>query len=307
MDVPELAELELLDAVARTGSLSAAARELGVSQQAVSSRLRGMERRLGLPLVSRSAAGAVPTETGSAVLAGAREVLAAARRLAETVDGLRGTAGRALAVAASQTIAAHLLPGWVLDMRRAQADRGRAPAETELRTGNSAEVIRLVREGRADLGFIESPLAPSGLAVRAVRTDRMVLVVAPDHPWARRERGVALAELADTPLVAREVGSGTREAFETEVRRRLGRAPAAPAVVLSTEAAVRSAVAGGLGPAVLSDLTVADDLRLGRMRAVEMLGEPITRPLAAVWRGSERDLFGAARDLVGAAAAQPRA
>ncbi|PIJ49507.1 LysR family transcriptional regulator, partial [Leucobacter sp. OLES1] len=82
MNIPELAELELLDAVARTGSLSAAARELGVSQQAVSSRLRGTERRLGLSLVARSAAGAVPTEAGSAVLAGAREVLGAARRLA---------------------------------------------------------------------------------------------------------------------------------------------------------------------------------------------------------------------------------
>lgn len=305
MNLPELAELELLDAVARAGSLSAAARELGVSQQAVSSRLRGTERRLGLSLVTRSTTGAVPTDAGDAVLSGARDVLAAARRLAETIDGLRGSVvGGVLTVAASQTIAAHLLPSWVLAMRRTQSDRGRAPAETGLRTGNSAEVIRLVREGRADLGFIESPLAPSGLACRVVRTDRMVLVVANEHPWTRREHGVDLAEISETPLVAREVGSGTREAFETEVRRRLGREAAAPELVLSTEAAVRSAVAGGLGPAVLSELTVADDLRLGRVREVELLGEPITRPLAAVWRGSDRDLFGAARDLVEAAAAR---
>lgn len=305
MNIPDLAELELLDAIARAGSLSAAARELGVSQQAVSSRLRGMERRLELPLVARSATGALPTEAGQAVLAAGREVLAAARRLAETVDGLRGSAGGALAVAASQTIASHLLPGWVLDMRRAQTDRGRAPAETELRTGNSAEVVRLVREGRADLGFIESPLAPRGLGVRVVRVDRMVLVVAPEHPWSRREHGVGLAELAGTALVAREVGSGTREAFENEVRNRLGREPAAPALVLSTEAAVRSAVAGGLAPAVLSELTVADDVRLGRVRRIDVREGAITRPLAAVWRGSERDLYGAARELVEAAAGGP--
>lgn len=307
VNIPELAELELLDAVARSGSLSAAARELGVSQQAVSSRLRGMERRLGLPLMTRSPGGAAPTPEGETLLSAAREVLAAARRLGETVDGLRGSRSRTLSVAASQTIAAHLLPGWVLAMRRGQIERGSAPAESELRTGNSAEVIRLVRAGTADLGFIESPVVPSGLGIRRLRTDRMSLVVAPEHPWAERAGGVALVELAGTALVAREVGSGTREAYEVAVRARLGREPVGPAVVLSTEAAVRSAVAGGLGPAVLSELTVADDLRLGRVREVALLGEPITRPLAVIWRGSERDLFGAARELVEAAEAVPRA
>lgn len=302
MTGPSLQELRVFECAVRAGSLSAAARELGISQQAASARLRGLERVVGLELVHRSPAGVEPTAAGDSVLVWAREVLAAASRLDESIAGLRGdTATAALSVAASQTIAAHLLPGWIVALRRARIEAGRPAVEAALRTANSTEVIEMVRSGAVDLGFIEQPSRPRGLGWTAVRQDRMVVAVAPGHPWAER-RSIALAEVAETPLVTREAGSGTRAAFEEAARDRLGVEPAPPLVSLSTEAAVRSAVAQGVAPAVLSELTVHDDTTLGRIRAIPLGPEPLTRPLAAVWRGAARDLGGVRRELVSIAA-----
>ncbi|WP_449281808.1 LysR family transcriptional regulator [Leucobacter sp.] len=301
MPTPSIAELQCLESAVRTGSLSAAARDLGVSQQAVSSRMRGLERTIGVELLHRSFSGIAPTAAGEAVLARAREVLAAIGRLDEAISDLRDASAEAISVGGSQTVASHLLPGWLLGLRRAQLEAGRPATAVHLRTANSDSVIAMVRSGALDLGFIETPEAPRDLGTTVVRRDRMVLAVATDHPWAARA-AVRLPEAAEVPLVAREPGSGTRAAFEAAVLAELGREPVAPLVVLATEAAVRSAVIDGVAPAVLSELTVRDDVRLGRLRALDFEPRPVHRPLMAIWRGSQRDLTGAPRELVAIAA-----
>lgn len=297
MATPSLTDLRFLESAARTGSLSAAARELGVTQQAVSARLRALERLIDVELLRRSHSGIALTAAGEVVLAEGRAVLAASARLDDAIASLRGPAAERIAVGASQTIASHLLPDWLLQLRRAQTGEGRPPTAVELRTANSEAIVAMVRSGALDLGFIEAPEAPRGLGTAVVREDRMVLALAPDHPWAGRG-SVTLDEVAGIPLVAREEGSGTRAAFESAARAALGRAPADPLVTLATEAAVRSAVAHGVAPAVLSELTVQDDVRLGRIRAVGFSPEEVRRPFSAIWRGTRRDLTGARRELV---------
>lgn len=301
MASPDLIDIRCFEAALRTGSISAAGRELGVTQQAVSARLRSLERRVGVDLVQRSPAGVTATPAGDAVLAWAREVLTAAARLDEGIASLAGGAARALSVGASQTIAAHLLPAWLIELRGAQLAVGRDATSVALRTANSAEIIAAVRAGELDLGFIETPALPHGLGVAPIGVDRMVLAVCGQHEWATRD-SVALAEVAAVPLVTREPGSGTRAAFEAAVSQQLGITAPTPALELATEAAVRSAVAQGVAPAVLSELSVRDDVRLGRIVEVSLDPEPLERPLTAVWRGTRRDLTGPRRELVAIAA-----
>ena len=69
-------------------------------------------------------------------------------------------------------------------------------------------------------------------------------------------------------------------------------------MVLPTSAAVRSAAAEGLAPALLSRLAVADDVRLGRLVEVPIAGPPIVRPISALWRGRARDLAPTSRELL---------
>src|SRR5258707_1254724 len=107
----------------------------------------------------------------------------------------------------------------------------------------------------------------------------------PAPQWARLDRAVTLRELAAMPLVTREAGSGTRDTltdYLAAASPALACAP--PAVELGTSAAVRSAIAAGVGPGVLSRLAVRDDLVLGRLVAVELAGPPLTRVFTAVWR-----------------------
>ncbi len=284
----------MLESAVRHGSISAAARELGVTQQAVSSRLRSLERTIGIELIHRSATGVTLTREGEIVLSWSSDLLAAAARLNEAIGSLRGSSARSLKVGASQTIAAHLLPRWMLELRQRSAQ---PPPEIALHPANSETVIERLRAGELDLGFVEGPTPPHDLGSAIVTRDHMVVAVAPSHPWANRE-SVQLAELAAVPLIMREEGSGTRASLEHLMRERLGTAPAEPLVTLTTEAAVRQAVARGLAPAVLSELTVSDDVALGRVRAIRVAPAPLFRPFTAIWRGTERDLTGSRRALV---------
>jgi molybdate transport repressor ModE-like protein len=292
--VPDLDSLELLLQVASTGSLGQAAAAHGLSQPAVSARVQGMERLVGFPLLERSARGSSLTPAGALVADWARDVLHAASVLEAGIGSLRADRDGRLRVAASLTVAEHLLPRWLV---RLAADR--PETAVSLDAMNSAEVARAVLAGHAELGFVEGPQVPSGLDAQVVARDRLVVVVPPGHPWGRRRRPLDAAELAATRLVQREPTSGTRTALEAALT------PfgpmAAPLLELSTTSAVRSAAAAGAGPAVLSDLAVGDDVAAGRLVQVAVRGADLTRLLRAVWPDGQRPA-GPARDLLHIAA-----
>ena len=294
-----LTELRVFALAASLGSVSAAARQLGITQQAASARIRAFERASGAPLLVRSSAGVTLTETGSTVFDWVAEVLDAADRLDEGLATLRDGVAGSLTVGASQTIASHLLPGWLVSLRQQQLAASDHATQVSLITANSQDVIARVRGGTIDLGFVESPSVPIGVGRAVIGSDSLVVAVAPAHPWALLD-SVSLEEVCATPLVSREVGSGTRDTLEASAAR-AGLSCAVPATVLATEAAVRSAVAHGVAPAAVSSLSVRDDVRLGRIVAVPFAGTAPARPLTAVWRGG--DLVGARRALVAVAAA----
>jgi len=301
--VPELRALELLSIVSRTGSLSAAAAELGITQQAASSRLRTMESLVGAPLVDRSRRGSALTPTGELLVQWSGNVLAAAAQLDAGIAALRADRRGHLSIAASLTIAEHLLPGWLVALRSRQIQLGQSPTEVTMTATNSERVAVLVGAGEVDLGFVEGPDAPAGLQHRLVGTDTLVVVVGPRHPWAlRSSRRVTAATLAATPLVVREPGSGTRTVLDRALE---GLPTAPPALELSSTAAVRSAVAAGAGPAALGAHAIGDDLASGRLVRIGVAGLDLTRRLHAVWRGGTHPPDGAARDLVTWAAQHP--
>jgi DNA-binding transcriptional LysR family regulator len=87
---------------------------------------------------------------------------------------------------------------------------------------NSDQAIAAVRDGAADLGFIETPYMPTGLRSRVVGHDELVVIVPAGHKWARRQQSLSAAELSQAPLVTREPGSGTRDSLTAALREALG-------------------------------------------------------------------------------------
>ncbi|MDA5147046.1 LysR family transcriptional regulator [Streptomyces sp. AD681] len=297
--VPELADLLMLSAVARTGSLRLAATEVGVSQQALSQRVRVLEARVGFPLVIRGPRGSQLSSGGRLVEQWASRVLDAAAELDAGITALRTDRAGHLRVAASLTIAGHLLPRWLVALRDQQRLTGTAVTNVELEAANSGAVAEAVERGGADVGFVEGPRAPLGLRSRTVARDELLVVVDPGHPWARRRTAVSAAELAATPLVTREAGSGTREALAAALDAAVPGVPqAAPVLELAGTTAVKSAIAAGAGPGALSSLAVEDDLTLGRLCAAPVAGVALVRDLRAVWAGGTQPPRGPVRDLV---------
>ncbi|GGF19142.1 LysR family transcriptional regulator [Williamsia phyllosphaerae] len=288
--VPELATLDVLVAVAVAGSMSAAGRALNMSQQAVSARVHSAEREIGIAVFRRSPAGVEPTAEGVLILEWAGAVIERAERLSAGVDSLLGHRNAELTVAASMTIAEYLVPEWVVALRRASPD-----VKIRVRPMNSTDVAARVVDGSCDVGFVEGSGAMASLQERTVATDELILVVPQSHPWAQRA-SVTAAELARTALVQREPGSGTRVVF-TESLAAAGYEPAEPMLELTSVSAVRAAMLSSDSPAVLSSMSVADDLRRGTLVAVAIDGITMPRRLRAVW-DRDRGLRGPARDLV---------
>ncbi|PAU49844.1 LysR family transcriptional regulator, partial [Streptomyces albireticuli] len=256
--VPDLGALELLLAVARLGSLGRAARELGITQPAASGRLRGMETLLGVALVERSPRGSRLTDAGVLVTDWARRIVEAAEAFDAGAQALRTRRDSRLRVAASMTIAEYLLPGWLIALRALRPDTA-----VSLSAGNSAAVAGRLREGEADLGFVEGLEVPAGLDGAVIGQDRLVVVVAPGHPWARRRAPLSASELAATPLILRERGSGTRQVLDAALAAHGGAAPSL--LELASTTAAKGAAVSGAGPSVLSELAVGEELGVRRL------------------------------------------
>lgn len=202
---PTTAQLEALAAVAQCGSISAAARALGLAQPTVSTTLARLERLAGTRLLVRSHAGVRLTASGQEVLESAQVALAALDEVAATLARLQSAgadtnvaATRPVRIAASYTIAEHLLPVWLAT----------CPVPTAIEVRNSEEVQREVLAGDVELGFVEGPDVAEGLTARTLGTDELVLVVCPEHPWAGRATPVTAGELIGSTGAGSAAGAG---------------------------------------------------------------------------------------------------
>lgn len=276
-----LAALDVLVATDTHGSISAAARSLGISQPSASSTLRRLERSLGLEIVTRSTRGSHLTEEGRAVAVWARSVLDASDALERAAAALRDGPAHRVRLAASMTIAEHLVPRWLARLTAAP-DQDRP--EVELVVRNSQDVMDLVLSGGADLGFVEGATVRRGLRSRTVQRDSLAVVVGRQHPWARRRgHSVSIDELLAARLVVRESGSGTRDILERALDRAGSRLPEHLPSLGSSSALVAS-VRISDSVTVLSELAVADDVERGTLVRLDVPELDLSRRLRMVWR-----------------------
>ena len=298
--MPELSALEIFLAIARTGSFGAAAREFGLTQQAVSARMASIEAQTGVVLVVRTPRGSQLTPAGVVLAEWADRLLDVAHHVDAGLASMRSERRTRLKVVASLTIAEQLMPRWLVSMQAAAKRRGATAPEVIMTATNSDHAIAAVRDGTADLGFIETPYVPGELRSRVIGHDELVVIVPPDHKWARRTRSLSASELSQTPLVTREAGSGTRDSLTEALRHTLGDSmqQAHPVLELSSSAAVRAAVLAGAGPAAMSRLAVADDVAAGRLRTVSVPELNLRRELNAIWVGGRTPPAGVIRDLL---------
>ncbi|MGZ0712660.1 LysR family transcriptional regulator (plasmid) [Coraliomargarita sp. W4R53] len=287
----DLLVVELLVGVAKHGSVSASAQSLGIAQPNASRAIMHFERTRGVRLINRSPRGSTLTEAGTTLVGAGRDLLESMRIVQSAIDQLTAAHQAQLRVGASMTIAEFLTPLWLAQLRAQHPE-----SVVALTVSNSAHVIEMLEAGKCDVGFVETPTVPRRLGQTIVARDRLVVVVSPAHAWARRTF-IDADELARTPLIAREQGSGTRTTLDDSLS---NLTPANPLIVLNSTAAVRVSVLSGAGPAVLSELSVRSWIASGELVEVPVKHIRLERVLRAVWVGPN-PLEGVAADLVGIA------
>jgi DNA-binding transcriptional LysR family regulator len=244
---PDLTELRAFEAAVRLRSIGAAAKELHLSQPAVSKRLRQLEAVVGFRLLERSPRGVTPTEAGEQWLYSVQRVLDELHDLERAALQLRGRP-RPLRLAASAVAAESLLPSLLGAFHR---QPGNEPVE--LIVCNSSLVRDLIASGRADVGIAAS--GPGEDQESPTLADDELLVAVPaGHPWLKLDT-VPLDALTTTPLILREPGSNQRAVLDDHLSS-LGRALAAPMLEVSSTAAALLAIAEIGAPAIVSRLSL---------------------------------------------------
>ncbi len=291
---PDPAVLELLVAVAEHGSVGAAARALDLAQPNASRALRGLEHDLRVTLLDRGPHGSTLTREGELVVTWARGVLGQAQTLLDGVDLLRRERAARVGVAATSSIAEHLMPMWVAELRssaRARAAQWYRPAsaapatpaaevQVDLFVGPTDEVLDCLVAARAGIGFTDAPVRRAGLESHVFTSEALRVVVGPHHPWARREHPLTAAELARTPLALPPPGSSVRAAVDRALAPYGGITPAAERA--TTAGLLTLATAGALA-AVVGGFDAAQPIRSGRVVAVRVADLALARPLLVVW------------------------
>jgi DNA-binding transcriptional LysR family regulator len=271
-----LAQIEGFVEIARQNNMRRAALVLSISQPALTSRLQGLEDELGTALFRRTHTGMVLTPAGRAFLPHADRVLEAVRSGAALVRDLgHGVVGE-LALAVAPAVSAYVLPDVL-----ARFTEQHPGVRLLVRTGHSEEIVDLVLRGEVDLGIVRQ-LRDARVRSRPLYEDELVLVVWPDHPFARAGR-IDVAEIAHLQLILFDRTSSYYDVTNA-LFRKAGVVPRGITEVDNIEAAKRM-VERGLGVALLPGTAVADAVSNGTLREIELVGaEAIRRRIVAVER-----------------------
>ena len=258
-----LEQLRIFVAVAEHEHVTQAARDLNLTQSATSAAIAALEGRYATRLFDRIGRRIALTEAGRLFLIEAKAVLQRARAAETVLADFAGLKRGALSLAASQTVGHYWLP------RVIHRYRSRHPGiALSLSLGNTETVAAMVHDGAADLGFIEGEIDDPVLTVHPVAEDRLVLVVAPPHSWARKHPE-SPQDFRTASWICRERGSGTRSILEAALPA-LGivREDLRIGLELPSNEAVCTAVEAGAGVTIISRLVVARALTAGLLVAI---------------------------------------
>jgi DNA-binding transcriptional LysR family regulator len=258
----DIERLQTFAEVARQGSVTRAARRLGLQQPTVSHRLAALEREVGAPLFERLGTGLALTAAGEALLPYASQLPAIAGDALQAARRAAGLAAARLHLGCAETPATYLLPDRLRELRRRHPE-----LEVRLTVGNAARVLAVTVSGDVDLAVLTDRERHPSLRGETFLHDRFVVIVAADDPWHERSR-VAVPDLATRRLLVREQGAGTR-AFVDAALRTAAVHPAEMLEVASLEALKRMAEAG-VGVAVVPRIAVEREAAEGRLHALEL-------------------------------------
>jgi DNA-binding transcriptional LysR family regulator len=276
----DLRQLEILQAIADTGSFTACGKKLHVSQSAISRQILLLEEELGEPLFLRvgrrvrmTPAAESLVQLGKRVFQDVRDTVGV---ITDRTSDLRGT----LRLSGGMTVCLYVFPPLLKHLRRVHPH-----LDVRLTVATAGRSVEEIRGGRVDAGLLTLPVEESDLVTVPVLREELLLVTVPTHPLARRRR-VAPRDLAGQPFVLFEVGSGTRKVIDHF----FASEKIEPTIVMDTENVeiIKAMVKTGLGIGIVPYQSVVREVRAGQFFCSRIDGHELVRETGWVYPKANR-------------------
>jgi molybdate transport repressor ModE-like protein len=267
-DSVTLRQLRTLAAIEASGSSTGAARQLGLTQPAITLQIRTLQDLVGLPLLRRTNEGTRLTEIGADLAALHHRIHAALSDSAAAISAIKGLSAGVVAVGAVST-AKYFMPFAIAGFSRLHPK-----VQIKLSIGNRREILDALRNYSLDVAVTGRPPEDMDLEQRLIGPHPHMIIASPSHRLALM-RETPLSALLDDTFIVREPDSGTRllmqrtftnERFEPKV-----------GMEIDSNETIKQAVMAGLGVAFISGHTVATELADHRLIALDIVGMPIVR------------------------------
>ena len=276
----DLRQLEILQAIAETGSFTACGKKLNVSQSAISRQILLLEDELGEPLFLRvgrqvrmTPAAESLVQLGQRVFLDVRETVGS---ITDRTRELRGT----LRLSGGMTVCLYVFPPLLKQLRRVHPH-----LDVRLTVALAGRSVQEIRAGRVDAGLLTLPVAETDLVTVPALREELLLVTAPTHPLAKR-RKVLARDLAGLPFVLFEQGSATRKVIDNFFASQ----SVEPTVVMDTENVeiIKAMVKTGLGVGIVPYQAVAREVKAGQLFCARIDGHQLVRETGWVYARANR-------------------
>jgi DNA-binding transcriptional LysR family regulator len=265
----DLRQLEILRAVAQTGSFTSAGQQLHLSQSAVSRQILLLEEELKEQLFLRLGRKIRITPAGTTLLGLSERMFDDLERTRASILDNQRTVSGTVRLVGGMTVCLYVFPPLLKAFRREHPS-----VEVKLTPGATPRLIRQLRTGGADLGLLTLPIDDPNLVTVPVMREELLLVTAPTHPLARKKQ-ITPQDLRGQPFVLFEAGSNSRKAIEAFfVQEQI-----APKVVTETENVeiIKALVMVGMGMAIIPYQAVAREVRAGQLFCARIAGQQLVR------------------------------
>jgi DNA-binding transcriptional LysR family regulator len=276
----DLRQLEIVRRVAETGSFTAAARAMNVSQSAISRQVLQLEEELGEPVCLRLGRKVRLTAAGQSLLDLSRRVLA---DIQDTTRGIRDeqeAPSGILHLGGGMTVCLHVFPALLKEFRRRQPR-----IDVKLTTGPTAQLLERIRSGALDAGLLTLPVEGADLVQVPVMREELLLVLYPSHKLAGKRR-ITPKDVQKQSWVLFERGSSTRQVID-EMFQSHG---IHPRIVMETENVeiLKALTMIGMGLTILPYQSLAREARRGTLRVRRLEGVTMVRETGWVYMRGAR-------------------
>jgi DNA-binding transcriptional LysR family regulator len=277
----DLRQLEILQAIAETGSFTACGRKLNVSQSAISRQILLLEEELGEPLFLRvgrqvrmTPAAEALVQLGQRVFQDVRDTVGA---ITDTTRTLRGT----LRLAGGMTVCLYVFPPLLKHLKRVHPQ-----LDIRLTVATATRSVDEIRAGRVDAGLLTLPVEESDLVTVPVLREELLLLTMPTHPLAKKKKKIQAADLSGQPFVLFEPGSATRQVIDSFFLTE----KVEPIVMMDTENVeiIKAMVKTGLGISIVPYQAIAREVRAGQFFCARIEGHELIRETGWVYARANR-------------------